>query len=121
MQFLHADGADAHFMDSESFEQIAVPETALADTLRWTKPSTEGGPAVHRRGARGPPNCRGGVDLVVSETDPGLRGDTASGGGTKPATLETGAIIQVPLFVEAGQAVRVDTARAPMSRVPDAP
>jgi elongation factor P len=49
------------------------------------------------------------VDLQVSETDPGLRGDTASGGGTKPATLETGAIVQVPLFVESGQRIRVDT------------
>jgi elongation factor P len=49
------------------------------------------------------------VDLTVSETEPGLRGDTASGGGNKPATLETGAIIQVPLFIEVGQKVRVDT------------
>ena len=49
------------------------------------------------------------VDLEVTETEPGLRGDTASGGGTKPATLETGAVIQVPLFVEPGQRIRVDT------------
>jgi len=49
------------------------------------------------------------VDLEVSQTDPGLRGDSVSGGGTKPATLETGAIIQVPLFVEPGQRIRVDT------------
>ena len=49
------------------------------------------------------------VDLEVSQTDPGVRGDTVSGGGTKPATLETGAVIQVPLFVEPGQRIRVDT------------
>ena len=54
-------------------------------------------------------SCLGTIDLEVTQADPGVRGDTASGGGTKPATLETGAVIQVPLFVEPGQRIRVDT------------
>ena len=108
MQFLYSDGSDAHFMDSESFEQIAVPESAMAETLRWIKPSTE----VDVLFIDEQPSdiqLPSAVDLEVSETEPGLRGDTASGGGTKPATLETGASIQVPLFVDVGERVRVDT------------
>ena len=98
MQFLYADGTDAHLMDTESFEQLAVPEESVADELRWIKPSNEvdvlfidGEPAELQLPAS--------VELEVTETEPGLRGDTASGGGTKPATLETGAAIMVPLFV----------------------
>ena len=108
MQFLYADGTDAHIMDTESFEQIAVPETAIAEALRWVRAEQRGRRAVHRRSAVGPAAAerrrpRG------HPADPGVRGDTASGGGTKPATLETGAVIQVPLFVEPGQRIRVDT------------
>ena len=108
MQFLYADGTDAHFMDTESFEQIAVAETTLTDALRWIKPSSE----VDLLFIDDQPadvQLPSAVDLEVTQTDPGLRGDTASGGGTKPATLETGASIQVPLFVEQGQRIRVDT------------
>lgn len=108
MQFLYADGTDAHLMDSESFEQIAVPESSVADALRWTPPSTE----VDVLFIDGEPSdlqLPSTVDLEVTQADPGVRGDTASGGGTKPATLETGATIQVPLFVEPGQRIRVDT------------
>ncbi len=108
MQFLYADGSDAHFMDSESFEQIAVPEASVADALRWTTPSSE----VNVLFIDDQPSdiqLPSGVDLEVTQTEPGLRGDTASGGGNKPATLETGAVIQVPLFVEVGQKIRVDT------------
>ncbi len=108
MQFLYADGSDAHFMDSESFEQLAVPETTVKDMLRWTKPSS----AVDVLFIDDEPSdiqLPSAVDLEVTETEPGLRGDTASGGGTKPATLETGAAIQVPLFVNVGERVRVDT------------
>ena len=107
MQFLYADGTDAHFMDSESFEQIAVPEGTVSEALRWTKPSTE----VDVLFIDDQPSdiqLPSAVDLEVTETEPGLRGDTASGGGTKPATLETGASIQVPLFVGVGERVRVD-------------
>jgi elongation factor P len=108
MQFLYADGSDAHFMDSESFEQIAIPEVALADALRWTRPNDQ----VELLSIDGQPadiQLPSAVDLEVAETEPGVRGDTASGGGTKPATLETGARVQVPLFVNVGDKVRVDT------------
>jgi elongation factor P len=108
MQFLYADGSDAHFMDSESFEQIAVAESTLADPLRWLKPSSE----VDVLFIDNEPSdiqLPSAVELEIAQADPGLRGDSVSGGGTKPATLETGAVIQVPLFVEAGETVRVDT------------
>jgi elongation factor P len=108
MQFLYADGSNAHFMDSESFEQIEVPQGAVQDMLRWTKPSTE----VDLLFIDGQPadvQLPSAVDLEITQTDPGVRGDSVSGGGTKPATLETGAVIQVPLFVEQGERIRVDT------------
>jgi elongation factor P len=108
MQFLYADGTDAHFMDTESFEQIAVPEAAIADALRWITPSSEVD-VLFIDEEPGDLQLPSAVDLTVTETDPGLRGDSVSGGGTKPATLETGAVIQVPLFVEPGQRIRVDT------------
>jgi elongation factor P len=108
MQFLYADGTDAHFMDSESYEQMAVPEGSVAEALRWTKPNDDvdvlfidGRPADLQLPAS--------VELEVTQTEPGLRGDTASGGGNKPATLETGAVIAVPLFVNIGDRVKVDT------------
>jgi elongation factor P len=108
MQFLYADGSNAHFMDTESFEQIEVPQSDLEDALRWTKPSSE----VELLFIDGRPadvQLPSAVDLEISQTDPGVRGDSVSGSGTKPATLETGAVIQVPLFVEQGQRIRVDT------------
>ncbi|MCW3027587.1 MAG: translation elongation factor [Solirubrobacterales bacterium] len=108
MQFLYTDGSNAHFMDTESFEQIEVPQGAVQDMLRWTKPSTE----VDLLFIDGQPadvQLPSAVDLEITQTDPGVRGDSVSGGGTKPATLETGAVIQVPLFVEQGERIRVDT------------
>jgi elongation factor P len=108
MQFLYADGSDAHLMDTQSFEQIAVPEATIAEALRWTPPSSE----VDVLFIDEQPSelqLPSTVDLEVTQADPGVRGDTASGGGTKPATLETGAVIHVPLFVEPGQRIRVDT------------
>ena len=109
MQFLYADGTDAHFMDTGSYEQLAVPETTVADALRWTKPSEE----VDLLFIDGQPSdvqLPASVELEVTQTEPGVRGDTASGGGNKPATLETGATIQVPLFVNIGDRVKVQTA-----------
>jgi len=108
MQFLYADGSDAHFMDTESFEQIAIPERAVQDALRFITPSSEVD-VLFIDDQPGDLQLPSAVDLEVSQTDPGLRGDSVSGGGTKPATLETGAVIQVPLFVEPGQRIRVDT------------
>jgi elongation factor P len=108
MQYLYADGTDAHFMDTESFEQIAVPERTVQEALRWITASSEVD-VLFIDDEPGDLQLPSAVDLAVSETDPGLRGDSVSGGGTKPATLETGAVIQVPLFVEPGQRIRVDT------------
>jgi elongation factor P len=108
MQFLYADGTDAHFMDSESYEQIAVPEAAVANALKWTKPNDEVDVLfIDER----PSDVQlpASVELEVTETDPGLKGDTVSGGGNKPATLETGAVVQVPLFVNVGDRVKVQT------------
>lgn len=108
MQFLYSDGGEAHFMDTGSYEQIAVPQEAFASVLQWIEPSVE----VDMLFIDGDPadvQLPSAVDLQVTHTEPGLRGDTASGGGSKPATLQTGAEIQVPLFVEAGEKVRVDT------------
>ena len=108
MQFLYADGSEAHFMDSESFEQMAIPESSVADTLRWITPSSEDA-VLFVDGEPGDLQLPSSVELEISQADPGLKGDSASGGGTKPATLETGAVIQVPLFVEQGERVKVDT------------
>jgi elongation factor P len=108
MQFLYADGSDAHFMDTESFEQIAVPEAAVAEALRFMTPSSEV-EVLFIDDEPADVQLPSAVDLEVAQTDPGLRGDSVSGGGTKPATLETGAVIQVPLFVEQGTRIRVDT------------
>jgi elongation factor P len=108
MQFLYSDGSEAHFMDVSSYEQVAVPEGAVAEALRWIEPSAE----VDMLFIDGEPSdvqLPTAVDLEVTETEPGLRGDTASGGGSKPAKLQTGAQIQVPLFIETGERVRVDT------------
>jgi len=108
MQYLYADGTDAHFMDTQSFEQIAVSEAAFAEALRWTRPSTE----VDVLFIDDEPSdiqLPSAVDLEIAQTEPGLRGDTASGGGNKPATLESGAVVQVPLFIEEGETIKVDT------------
>ena len=108
MQFLYGDGQEAHFMDSDTFEQITLPEEALQEALKWIRVND----SVDMLFIDERPSdvqVPSAVDLEVTETDPGLRGDTASGGGTKPATLETGVVIQVPLFISTGESVRVDT------------
>ncbi|HEY5187995.1 MAG TPA: elongation factor P [Solirubrobacteraceae bacterium] len=108
MQYLYRDGTDAHFMDSESYEQLTIPESTLADELRFMKDSDDV-ELLYIDDEPAGVQLPSAIDLEVTETEPGLRGDTASGGGTKPATLETGARIQVPLFVDVGNTVRVDT------------
>lgn len=108
MQFLYSDGTDAHFMDSQSFEQLPIPEPIVAESLQWTKPNEE----VDLLFVDGKPSAiqlPSSVELEITQTEPGERGNTASGGGTKPATLETGAAIQVPLFVNVGDRVKVQT------------
>jgi elongation factor P len=108
LQFLYRDGTDAHFMDSESYEQLSLPEATLAEPLRWIRDNDEV-ELLYIDDQPADIQLPSAVDLEVTQTEPGLRGDTASGGGTKPATLETGATVAVPLFVDVGERVRVDT------------
>jgi elongation factor P len=108
MQFLYHDGTDAHFMDSESYEQLVIPEATIADALRWMKESDEV-ELLYIDDNPADVQLPSALELEVQQTEPGVRGDTASGGGTKPAILETGAKINVPLFVNIGDVVRVDT------------
>ncbi len=107
MQYLYNDGEQWHFMHPESFEQVGADESAVRDSKQWLKEQDmctvtlwNGAPIAVL-----PPNH---VTLTVTETDPGIRGDTATG-GTKPAILETGAVVQVPLFIEIGDVLKVDT------------
>ena len=109
MQFLYADGTDAHFMDEESYEQIALPEPSVAEPLKWVKPN-ESVDLLFIDDQPSDVQLSASVELEVTHTEPGVRGDTASGGGNKPATLETGAVVQVPLFVNIGDKVKVQTA-----------
>jgi elongation factor P len=108
MQFLYRDGSDAHFMDSETYEQLTIPESAISGALRFMKDSEEFD-LLYIDEQPADVQLPSAIELAVSETEPGLRGDTASGGGTKPAVLETGARVQVPLFIEVGDRVKVDT------------
>lgn len=107
MQYLYNDGEFWHFMNPSSFEQVQAGGTATEEAAKWLK-GEETCKVLFWNGVPlsvTPPNY---VILTITETDPGLRGDT-SGGGGKPATLETGAIVRVPLFVQQGEVVKVDT------------
>jgi elongation factor P len=108
MQFLYADGTDAHFMDSESYEQLAIPEDQVSDSLKWIVPNEEI-ELLYVDESPSDLQVPSAVELTVTETQPGVKGDTASGGGDKPATLESGVVVRVPLFVNEGDRVRVDT------------
>ena len=110
LQYLYNDGDMWHFMDTGNYEQYMADKTVMADAAQWLKGEEmceitlwNGEPLTVL-----PPNF---VTLQITETDPGVRGDTASG-GTKPATLETGAVIKVPLFVEQEEVIKVDTRSA---------
>jgi elongation factor P len=108
MQFLYADGTDAHFMDLRSYEQMAIPEDQVKGTLRWVVPNEEVD-VLYVDEAPTDVQVPSAVELTVAETQPGVKGDTASGGGDKPAKLESGVVVRVPLFVNEGDRVRVDT------------
>jgi elongation factor P len=108
MQFLYKDGADAHFMDSETYEQLTMPEAAVKEPLQWILESQEVD-LLYMDGSPADVQVPSAVEMAVSETEPGVKGDTASGGGDKPAVLESGVSIRVPLFVNVGDRVRVDT------------
>jgi len=108
MQYLYRDGTDAHFMDSESFEQTAIPEAVIEERLKWML-ENDSVDVLSIDDAPSDIQLPSAVDLAIAETEPGLKGDTASGGGTKPAVLETGARVMVPLFIDTGEKIRVDT------------
>lgn len=107
MQYLYSDGEFWHFMDPNSYEQYAAPEAAVADASQWFKDQDICSVTLWNNVplAVEPPNF---VELKIVETDPGLKGDTAQG-GVKPAKLETGASVRVPLFLEEGEMIKVDT------------
>jgi len=107
LQYLYNDGEFWHFMNPETFEQLASDKAAVGDNAKWLKEQDicivtlyNGVPITVM-----PPNT---VTLKIVDTDPGLKGDT-SGGGGKPATLETGAVVRVPLFVQIGETIKVNT------------
>jgi len=107
MQFLYSDGEAWHFMNPTSFEQLQTSARVMGDAAQWLKGQEmcsvtlfNGEPI-----AVTPPNF---VVLRITQTDPGIRGDTATG-GTKPATMETGAVVRVPLFIEEGSLLKIDT------------
>jgi elongation factor P len=108
MQYLYSDGTDAHFMDSQSYEQLAIPEDQLKDSLKWVVENQEV-EVLYVDEQPSDVQVPSAVEQEVTETDPGLKGDTVSGGGDKPATLESGVVVRVPLFVNVGDRVRVDT------------
>lgn len=107
MQFLYKDGDEFHFMDNDSYEQVALQRDFVGDGAKWLKDGDEvqiliaGGEMIGVE----PPMF---VELEVTETDPGFKGDTVQG-GTKPATLESGAVVQVPMFVNTGDRLKIDT------------
>ena len=106
VQFLYEDGTEAHFMDPETYDQFAVPRGEIADELTFMQPNA----TVQVLAVNGKPSSvqlPASVELSVVETEPGVKGDTVSN-VTKPATLETGAVVQVPLFVNVGDRLKVD-------------
>ena len=107
MQFLYADGTDAVFMDLVSYDQIHVPEGVMGEAGRWLAEGAEAQVALHE-GVPIAVDMPASVVLEITQTDPGAKGDTRTG-AMKPATLQTGAVVQVPLFVETGERVKVDT------------
>jgi elongation factor P len=106
MQYLYRDD-NFHFMNLDTYEQIALGREVVGEAANWLKETMEVDVYIINGDPAGVdvPNF---VELEIVKTDPGLRGDTASG-GSKPATLETGAIVQVPLFIDQGELVRIDT------------
>ncbi len=108
MQFLYESGDAVVFMDSRTYDQIELESAVVGDALKWLKPNDEAEVLfVDEKPTE--VSVPSAVELAVVTTEPGVKGDTASGGGTKPATLESGVEVQVPLFIEEGETVRVDT------------
>jgi len=110
VQYLYEDGSEAHFMDQETYEQFGLPRESVTDVLDFLQPSS----SVQMLTVDGKPSgvqLPASVELAVTETEPGVKGDTVSN-VTKPATLETGAVVQVPLFVNVGDRIKVDPREA---------
>jgi elongation factor P len=110
VQFLYDDGSEAHFMDEQTYEQFGLPRAEVADDLLYMLPSS----SVQILAVNGKPSgiqMPSSVELSVTDTEPGVKGDTVSN-VTKPATLETGAVVQVPLFVNVGDRIKVDPREA---------
>ena len=107
MQYLYSDGELYHFMDVETYDQIALNEDAIGDSLKFVKENEMVKICSHKGNvfAVEPPLF---VELEIIDTEPGFKGDTAQG-ATKPATVETGAVVYVPLFVEMGDKLKIDT------------
>ncbi len=107
MQYLYNDGMDFYFMDTTSYEQISIPSDIVGDVAQWLKESDEVTLLYAGEELIGiEPEMF--VELEVTETEPGFKGDTVQG-STKPATLETGAVVQVPMFINPGEILRIDT------------
>ncbi|GAA1297710.1 elongation factor P [Saccharothrix xinjiangensis] len=107
MTYLYKDGADFVFMDGDTYDQITVPAETVGDAANYMLENQEAVVAIHESTPLYV-ELPTSVELVIQHTDPGLQGDRSTG-GTKPATLETGAEIQVPLFVTTGEKIKVDT------------
>jgi elongation factor P len=108
MQYLYDSGDAAVFMDTKDYEQIEIPRALAGEAMRWVLPNAEVDVLfVDER----PSDVQvpSAIDMKVTQTEPGVKGDTASGGGDKPATLESGVTVRVPLFIEEGETIRVDT------------
>ncbi len=107
MQYLYHDGTHYVFMDNESFDQISIEEQELGGSAKWLKEGQSASMAMYE-GRPVSVDLPASVELLVQHTDPGVKGDRVSG-ALKPATLETGTTVQVPLFVETGDRIKVDT------------
>lgn len=108
MQFLYADGEDYHFMDQENYDQVVLNKKQLVDVLGYLKEQVAYDMTYfnERPITITPPIS---MELTVADAPPGVKGDTAQGAGTKPITLETGLVLQAPLFIEIGDMVKIDT------------
>ena len=107
MSYLYQDGDGLVFMDSESFDQMSIPLERVGETKNYLKENLEVDVLLYKGSAINI-ELPAFIETVITKTEPGIKGDTASG-STKPATIETGAVVQVPLFVKEGEKIRVDT------------
>ena len=110
MQMLYRDGENLVFMDNETYDQLTVPPEVLGDAARFLVEGSAAVMLMHGAEIVGT-DLPAAVELAIAETEPGIQGDRVSG-ATKPATLETGLVVQVPLFVSPGERVKVDTRSA---------